>query len=115
MAEVLLDNPSNALNIIAPQLRTLLASIFKEGVPYKRCGVVCSDLVPEGTQINLFYNEDDRDAEKLSQTIDSIRSRFGRDVIVPASSLHKDLQNVTNARHRTTRYTTRWNELLRVK
>ncbi len=115
MAEVLLDNPSNALNVIAPQLRTLLASIFNEGVPYKRCGVVCSDLVPEGTQINLFYNEDDRDAEKLSQTIDSIRSRFGRDVIVPASSLQEDLQNVTNARHRTPRYTTRWNELLRVK
>lgn len=116
MIEIQFDNPTNSLSIIAPLLRSALTSIFKEGIPYKQCGIVYTHLVPEGTNTNLFVSHEvEQAANRLSKTIDTLRNQFGKNALMPASAVTNTLEKVTNHKNVSPRYSTRWDEILTVK
>ena len=107
----------------------LLKRIFKNGILYKKAGVVVSSITPDSAiQTALFdENEAKRDRnDKLSAIIDSINSANGHDTICLAIQLPTDKDSKSTAdshlftqnlrrEHMSQRYTTSWEELLLVK
>lgn len=99
--------------------KRLLQQIFKAGFRYQQCGVQLSDIRPESTpgQIDLFEFSDQTrqdNSTALMKTIDQINRRFHkRAITLAATGLDQrwqvKIENVSS------RYTTDWDELVRVK
>lgn len=104
---------SSTPNLLKAALAAL-EDIFKEGLLYKRAGVLLSHLEPATHhQLGLFEALNPA-SERLMKTIDSINQKMGQDTIrfAPhgASQEWKMLCQM-----RSPAYTTRWSELLEVK
>ena len=99
--------------------KRLLQQIFKAGYRYQQCGIQLSDIRPESTpgQIDLFGFSDQAlqdNSTALMETMDQINRRFHkRAITVAATGLDQrwqvKIENVSS------RYTTDWDELVRVK
>ena len=62
---------------------------FREGVQFKKAGVIFSRIVPEGSRfIGTLFDERDRTRDAaLQRTIDKIRDKAGRNAILLATQL----------------------------
>ena len=94
----------------------LLKRIYKEGFFYKKTGVMLTDITKQDKLYpNLFtasYGDDKR--HLVMGALDKINHKYGKDKIFFAScGTKKDWQ--MKREFATQRYTTRWNELMRVK
>ncbi len=78
-----------ATNSTASLLRVALSgidSIFKEGVAYKKAGVLAAELLPEGMYVqDLFTPEEDPKLQKISILVDQINAKFGRNQLFHGS------------------------------
>lgn len=110
-----------------------LRVVFRKGVAYKKAGVILSGISsPRAAQPVLFQQEIDQNAVKkniLANVVDKINKAEGMNTIHLASQMAikrerpGDLQNaggdvfLSNLRrdHVSPRYTTDWNDILRVK
>ncbi len=92
-----------------------LDQIFKEGLEYKKAGVIVSNIVPQGSvQTNIFDAQDNIKQTQLMQAIDKINSKYGRDKIKTlASGLHKGFRMKQEWMSRP--YTTDYRGLLEVR
>ncbi|GAA5014908.1 Y-family DNA polymerase [Acinetobacter puyangensis] len=94
-----------------------LNRIFKAGYIYKKAGVLLLDIIPRQQHApDLFFDPDKRiQREKLSDTLEKMNKKFGKDTLVPGRlvSLKPKLWAM-NQNHRSPAYLTRWGELLRV-
>lgn len=91
----------------------LVKRVYKEGIKFKKAGVILSKLVPKNElQLNLFANREiiDRD-RRLMQVLDRINMR-GKQVSFASEGTVKPWQ--TKFEHKSGCYTTRWDELVRV-
>jgi len=91
-----------------------LREIFRKGYAYKRAGVILSDIRPKtGMQQDLYDPVDRRKHDRLMRTVDALNASFGRHKVVTAAAgadffkMHRE--------HLSRRFTTDWNELIRVK
>ncbi len=93
----------------------LTEQIYREGQEFKKAGVIMTGLVPEGqVQGNLFEVPTDTErSSKLMNVLDDINAKFGRHTLKFASVGVKQPW-LTKCSKRSPRYTTCWNELLRV-
>jgi DNA polymerase V len=96
-----------------------LAAIFLEGYRYQKCGVMLLDLV-EAERVQPSLLETPADAtrrtrsQRLMATLDRLNREMGRDTVrfgLPREGNAWALR----CERRTPRYTTRWNELMRVR
>ena len=61
---------------------------FREGVQFKKAGVIFSRIVPEGSVVADLFDERDRTRDAaLQRTIDKIRDKAGRNAILLATQL----------------------------
>lgn len=91
-----------------------LRKIFRPGYKYKRAGVLFPELVPEDqVQASLFDLVDRDRSRTLMTAVDQVQKKQGRNILAFAAQGSQRWQ--TRFEHRTPRYTTRWDELLRVK
>ena len=61
---------------------------FREGVQFKKAGVIFSRIVPEGSVVADLFDERDRTRDTaLQRTIDKIRDKSGRNAILLATQL----------------------------
>ncbi|UYG08365.1 Y-family DNA polymerase [Halomonas sp. M4R1S46] len=95
-----------------------LAAIFLADVRYQKCGVMLMDLVDaECHQLSLLAFRDEaargRD-RRLMTAVDRLNREMGRDT-VRFGLPRQDTAWALRCERRTPRYTTRWNELMRVK
>lgn len=61
---------------------------FREGVQFKKAGVIFSRIVPEGSVVADLFDERDRTRDAaLQRTIDKIRDKSGRNAILLATQL----------------------------
>ena len=89
----------------------LLRNIYKQNINYSKSKVFIGDIVPSNrVQTNLFDIKKDR--RKLDKSIDAINSLMGRDTIQILSS---GIEKPKQSNNMSPRYTTRWDELLKVK
>ena len=96
----------------------LLAEIFRKGYDYQKCGVQLSHIQPAITlgQTELFDFTDDNpptENRPLMATIDQINRRFPKKLSIAATGTDKSWKPKTERISQ--RYTTDWNELVRVK
>jgi DNA polymerase V len=94
----------------------LLRDLYLPGFEYKKAGVMFSDIIPEEdvplSLIETSYLDDRRKA--LTEAIDKLNKRNGRDTVFFASSGVKKEWEMKRARL-SPAYTTRWKDLPRVK
>lgn len=92
-----------------------LEQLFRSGYEYYRAGIVFDDLIPEkNQQYSLFssaiYNES---ARKRMQLLDTINNRFGPTTLRIARE--PNYRWKMYQQHLSSAYTTRWDELLKIR
>lgn len=118
-------HPSRAMQLIAPSSDTrevlamaqaLVRSMYRKGYSYKKAGVGLLDLTHGNThQADLFAGVDPRSAA-LMAVLDQANRRFGRGSMGFASAHRtKPAQWAMRQEHLSPSYTTRWDQLLRVR
>jgi DNA polymerase V len=79
--------------------------------PFKKVGILMSELVAsDQLQTNLFDERDRERAKKLMQTIDEINLKMGKDAIKFAAEGMEQLWKM-RSQYRSPKYTTCWNDL----
>jgi DNA polymerase V len=90
-----------------------LKNIYKDGVDYKKAGVILMGLSPSNEkQLNLFHKNQNKH-DTLMQAIDKLHLRFGPHRIKLAN---QDLNRTWKMRqeHLSARYTTELSEVIRI-
>jgi DNA polymerase V len=91
-----------------------LAALYRPGFRYKKAGVIFLDLVPTGSVTGgLFDRPDSAASQARMRAVDALNRRFGRDTVTFAAAGARRAWKPRSA-FRSPRYTTRWDELLRV-
>lgn len=107
--------PSSSSSRLIKAAHMGLDKIFREGVEYKKAGVIISDIRKnDRIQFSLFDNKAAhfRD-DKVMSTLDEINKIFGSGTIQIASCGTNPLWQM-NSQFRSPCYTTRWQDLLKV-
>ena len=85
--------------------------IFDQGIRYAKAGVMLVDIGNASqVQRELFNSGDNDQSERLMQALDQLNQRFGRGTLAFASEGTQKSWFMKQA-HRTSSYTTRWDEL----
>ena len=91
-----------------------LSVIWREGHRYKRAGVMLLDLCrAESVHGDLFHAPDDARAQARMRAMDALNARFGRDTVAFAATGTRRAWEMRRE-FMSPRYSTRWEELLRV-
>ena len=107
--------PSNDTAFIIRAARKCLDQIFAQGYKYNKAGIMLLDLVPVTyNQMELFDSNESRERARLMETIDTMNTAMGSDTVRFGS------QGISHpwarrCEHRSPRYTTNWNELVKVR
>ncbi len=92
-----------------------LKQIFVQGYDYKKAGVSVMGIVgKDEIQGNLFAPEPDINAQKISQLMDKINAKFGRETVKFAIQGTNNIWK-GNASKVSPKYTTLWKDLLQVE
>ncbi|MGM0915849.1 MAG: Y-family DNA polymerase [Pseudomonadota bacterium] len=118
-AVVALPAPSADSRELLAAASRALAAIFLEGYRYQKCGVMLLDLVDvERRQASLLETPEDdvrrARSQRLMATLDRLNREMGRDT-VRFGLPQRDNAWKLRCERRTPRYTTCWDELMRVK
>lgn len=90
-----------------------LSKIFREGPEYKKCGVILGGLLPAEQRTNRLWEQTSEKHEKLNRAIDEINRKFGKGTIHLAAATVGKWQMKRD--RLSPRYTTRLDEIMRVK
>ena len=92
---------------------------FREGVQFKKAGVIFSRIVPEGSVVADLFDERDRTRDAaLQRTLDKIRDKAGRNAILLATQLptsKEQAAQVYKSAHQRPRYTTELSQVLTIR
>ena len=92
---------------------------FREGVQFKKAGVIFSRIIPEGSVVADLFDERDRTRDAaLQRTIDKIREKAGRNAILLATQLptsKEQAAQVYKSEHQSPRYTTELSQVLTIR
>jgi DNA polymerase V len=108
-----LPYPTDSSLIISNCAVEVVSSIFKEGIKYKRAGVIVTGLVPTGNhQLDLFQHENPKH-KSLMHAIDALNEKYETYKIKLGN---QDLKRTWKMRQKrlSPRYTTNINEILTV-
>ncbi|KIQ97341.1 Y-family DNA polymerase [Lysobacter sp. A03] len=118
-------HPSRAMQLITPSADTrevlamaqaLVRSMYRKGYAYKKAGVGLLDLSPCGTQQSDLFASVDPRSTKLMAVLDQTNRRFGRGSMGFASAHRpKPGQWAMRQEHLSPSYTTKWDQLLKVR
>ena len=70
----------------------MLFDRYYEFLPIRKVSISCGGIVSKkGVQLNLFENVDNiKNAEKINNAVDEIKSKFGKNSLITASNLLPD-------------------------
>ena len=105
---------SSTHELIKPAV-ALVDTLYNEGTLYKKAGVILSGIVPDNSiQGNLFLSETKNCERKLMEMIDNVNFSQRDDVLkFAASGTNRNWKMQQN--FISNRYTTRWDELFKVR
>lgn len=113
-----LIHPSDDLFFLTLHAKICLRAIYKEGIAYKKVGVMLDGLMPKKhVQLDLFSIEketDKTDIEQKMQAIEAINHKFGRGTVKLAAEGYSKPWAM-RAELKSRAYTTNWLELPWVK
>ena len=107
--------PTNSTQEIIKYVNNGLKMIFRKGYEYKKAGVIVTGIIPEcQQQIGLFDSEDRPKLTTISNLMDKLNARFGRDTLTFAiQGTGKNWK--PNARSLSPKFTTRWGDIPKVE
>lgn len=106
---------SNTNNELVKAALIGLNDIFQPGLLYKKAGVIVSGISTENhVQGNLFEGITNSKFKEISKVTDELNLRFGRDKVKLAVQGNRPEWKLKQEKL-SQRYTTRWDELLKVK
>jgi DNA polymerase V len=106
-----LPHLTNDTRLIASASADALASIYREGIRYKKCGIGLLDLCTRKyEQRDLFYPQQSDRSRTLMQTMDRINGRYGRYTVQLASTGIQP-KWLMNRNFKSPAYTTRWTDI----
>jgi len=112
---ITLSRASSTNHELVKAALTGLKRIYQPNILYKKTGVIVSEISSESyVQGNLFEENNSAQLKEISKITDLLNSRFGKDKVklaVQGSSKDWKLRQEKLS----PRYTTRWDELLKVK
>ncbi|WP_345952196.1 Y-family DNA polymerase (plasmid) [Mucilaginibacter sp. PAMB04274] len=77
-------------HVLKEEANKLLKKIYRKGFSYKRVGIYLSRLVPVGAiQADFFHNPNTERNAKLTEVLDTMNNRYGRDKLRFASMGYK--------------------------
>lgn len=76
-----LVKPTDFELTLQKSINEMLPNMYRKGVLYRATGVVLEGLSYGGEQLSIFSTEEDEKARNLSQCIDNIEKRFGKNKI----------------------------------
>ena len=109
------DVPTNDTFDIVNAAETLMKSIYKEGLVYKKSGVIVGDIIPQSRiQLNIFDIDQKRDRRKnLNSAVDFINQAMGRSTIhIGSQGINRKWQ--LKQERLSPCYTTKWDDLLKI-
>lgn len=116
--ECRLVNPTDDTRVITEVAKKCLKKLFKEGVHYKKVGIMLMDLIDRSPlQGDLFHQHSEEELarkDRLMSLLDSINSRFGSHTIKLAAEGYSKPWRM-RSEMLSPCYTTRWSELAIVR
>ncbi len=113
---VALPQATNSTIELVKYANKALKVIFKEGLRYKKVGVLLTGLAPENEiQGNLFYTIDTEKHHKIMKSLDTINHKMGKATVQVASNGTNRRKWKIKQEQLSPKYTTSWNDLLSVK
>lgn len=110
-----LEVPTQELTTLNDYALKLLDTIFNSGSIYVKAGVNLTDLSPLGEkQLSLFGEAQVKEEKPLSNLMDQINARFGRDTVKVASCGTKKAW-ILKSEFKSPAYTTRFKEIPTIK
>ncbi len=115
-ASIKISPPTASTSSLAKAAYLALGKIFKQGIEYKKAGIILSDIEKsDKIQFSLFdLQENYFKEEKTMKIMDQINGAFGSGTIKLASCGTSTPWKM-NSQFRSPCYTTRWDDLLKVK
>ena len=109
------DVSTNDTMEIIEKSKKILNDIYKEGINYKKAGVILGDIVPENkVQLNLFSSSKKYIKMKsLFDSVDIINQKMGRDTVKFLSQGISKRQKLKQE-NLSPCYTTRWSDILTI-
>lgn len=110
-----LEVPTNSTFKLTQVALEALRQIYKPGFRYKKVGVNLLSLSPENrVQASLFYTPQKNENKALTNIVDELNSKYGKNKVKSASVGNREKEWGLVKEHRSPRYTTQWDELLRI-
>jgi len=102
---------SSSLEIVEFAVKGL-KHIFREGLHYKRAGVILIDFVDDNAyQPSLFFNSNPKHKQLIAQ-VDAVNGKYGKQIIRLAAQDNDPLRK--KQQHLTKKYTTDIHDILQV-
>lgn len=116
-SKIIFPEPTNYTPHLITYAKTVLEKLYQPEKQYRKTGIILESLVPDNCFQRDLFTEPDENEEKykvLMQTIDDLNEEFGHNIV------HSAAEGVVSGwrmkqNRRTSRFTTRWNELLTIK
>ena len=107
--------PTSDTRLILSAAKFCLGRIYKQGYRYKKTGIMLMDLIPASLeQKHLFVDSDPRPSNHLMDLVDRINRDHGPDTLFfGAQGVNREWKMRCGSR--SPRYTTQWNELLKIR
>jgi len=113
---VTLSIPTSDTFVLISEAKKALDAIYKPGYRFKKVGVCLSGIIPrEYVQGNLFVAAPQCDKKELMNVFDTMNRKYGKSTLFSGLVGTRVKEWELIKEDRSPRYTTQWNELLKVK
>jgi DNA polymerase V len=114
--EYVFTTPTNDMFELTKAAETLVETIYKPGIPYKKAGVLLYDLLPEAIeQASLFESAREQKTRALTPLIDDINAKIGKGSKLMLGSYSKQKTWKSSQSQKSPAYTTSWKDIAVVK
>ncbi len=114
-AQFAFPEPTDSATAMVKVACAIAESIYKEGVKYKKCGVILTGLEPKATHTYDLLTDMRKieEAEKLMKALENIQVKFGDKKLAIGSCMLPD-RNWSMSRDKLSRNPFKWDELLTI-
>ncbi len=113
-ARIKLDTPTNNLSDLAPVLKALLDRLYKPDCPFKKAGIIATEMENSGSRLS-FYSEERLKEKEIQQLSKLFSEKYGREALFMAIRDPHILDGITRHNHKTQNFTTDIREILCIK
>ncbi len=115
-AQFAFPEPTDSATVMVKVACAIAENIYKEGIKYKKCGVILTGLEPKATHTYDLLTDMRKieEAEKLMKALENIQVKFGDNKLAIGSCMLPD-RNWSMSRDKLSKNPFKWDEMLRIE